>query len=313
MFNSRYGILIATRNRVEQLNELLLSITNLILKPERVVISYSGENPYERIKGHEESLNIELIENIKPGQVSQKKMGLLCFGNEVDWIMFCDDDITLAPNCVTNMFDVISKHENSSKIGGAGFSVGQDVKKVHSLLEKIGRAIFCLSTHPPGIVRFNGYNTSYIQERSVIYTSWLNSASIWRREIAKNYDVPLENVAHALTEDLIFSHSVSHRWRLIYNPNAVINLQKKSEETMNESQLRYEQLYHNLYFVLLNSKLSKIGYFWRSLGRLIKIARLDTKKSFSVKSDLRNLFDVLKLILTNKSAKYVYENRIRNL
>ncbi len=313
MFNSRYGILIATRNRAEQLNELLHSITNLRLKPESVIISYSGENPYERIKGHRDSLNMKLIENMKPGQVAQKKMGLLCFGNEVDWIMFCDDDITLEPNCITNMFDVISKHENFSKIGGAGFSVGQNVKKVHSLVEKIGRAIFCLSTNPPGIVRFNGYNTSYIQERSVIYTSWLNSASIWRRDIAKSYDVPMENVAHALTEDLIFSHSVSKKWRLIYNPNAIINLQKKSEETFNNNQLRYEQLYHNLYFVLLNSEISKIGYFWSSLGRFIKSASLDTKNSSSVKSDLLDLIDVLKLLLTNKSAKYVFENRIRNL
>jgi hypothetical protein len=313
MVRDKYGILVATRNRVEQLSVLLLSITQLEHQPERVVISYSGMNPYDRIKEFKEKLNIELIENIKPGQVSQKKKGLSRFGNEVDWIMFCDDDITLTRDCVSNMLDNISKHQDSHEIGGAGFSLGDYRKKEHGCLEKLGRFVFNLKTHPPGVVRSNGYNTSYIQEQKIIYTSWLNSASIWRAEIAKGYAVQLDDVTHALSEDLIFSYAVSRNHSLIYNPHAVIHMQSTDEKTLSEGQLRYERTYHNLYFVLLNKELSKFGYLWSSLGRMIKSINKDKKESYGNKSGLRNLLDVFNLVFTNKTAEFVLEHRIKNV
>ena len=313
MVRDKYGILIATRNRVEQLSVLLFSITQLKHQPERVVISYSGINPYERIIEFKEKLNIDLVENIKPGQVLQKKKGLSYFGNEVDWIMFCDDDITLSQDCVSNMLDDISKHQNCKEIKGAGFSLGEYRKKENGRLEKFGRFVFNLKTHPPGVVRSNGYNTSYIQERKIIYTSWLNSASIWRVEIAKGYAVQLDDVAHALSEDLIFSYEVSRNYSLIYNPRAIIHMQKTDEKILNEDQLRYEQVYHNLYFVLLNKELSKFGYLWSSLGRLIKFISNDKKNGSVNESSLRIFLDVLNLVFTNKTAEFVLEHRIKNI
>lgn len=311
MFEKKYGILVATRNRVEELHNLILSITHLEHKPAHLVISYSGEDPCKSISSFQELLNIELVKNTVAGQVLQKKKGLLRFGNTVDWIMFCDDDITLEQDSISKMFDLISKHDNHDKIGGAGFSLGQTIEQNHHPLEKLGRSIFQLNEYPSGVVKSNGYNTNYIRENSVIYTTWLNGASIWRREIAKGYEVQLDEVPHALSEDLIFSYAVSRKHLLIYNPFAVIHLQKQHKEIFEESQLRYEHLYHNLYFVLLNKELSKFGYLWSSFGRMIKLVCIDQKNNLSKYTDVYNFFDVFKLVFTNKSAAYVLEKRIK--
>ena len=313
MKETKYGILIATRNRILNLHKLVDSITKLVDKPELIVISYSGENPYEKIKKFEKSLRIVCIENIKPGQVLQKKVGLKHFGKDVDWIMFCDDDIVLDPNCITIMFNDISQQRNFNAIGGAGFSLGQQKTIKQSIFEKYVRYIFNMNILPPGIVRSNGYNTNYIYESSIIQTTWLNSASIWRREIAKAYDVQLEDVTHALGEDLIFSYGASRNHTLIYNPYSYIHLQDNSESKISDSQLRFEQLYHGLYFVLLFNDLSKLGYLWVCFGRIVKLLTSGIKKDIGFRSEISNFIDVFKIITTNKSAQYVLDYRIKNV
>jgi len=313
MKETKYGILIATRNRILNLHKLVDSITKLVDKPELIVISYSGENPYEKIKKFEKSLRIVCIENIKPGQVLQKKVGLKHFGKDVDWIMFCDDDIVLDPNCISVMFKVISQQNNFAEIGGAGFSLGQKIANKHNIFEKYIRCIFNMNLRPPGIVRSNGYNTNYIYENSIIQTDWLNSASIWRREIAMSYDVQLEDVTHALGEDLIFSYGVSRNYTLIYNPYSCIEFQETFENKINQSQLRFEQLYHGLYFVLLYKDLSKLGYLWICFGKILKLIVTGNKKDIDLGSEIANFIDILIIIATNKSAQYGLDYRIRNV
>jgi len=313
MKETKFGILIATRNRLLSLHKLVDSITKLVDKPELIVISYSGENPYEKIKEFEHLLRIICIENRKPGQVLQKKIGLKYFGKDVDWIMFCDDDLVLDPNCISIMFNVISQHKNFTAIGGAGFSLGQQTRNKQSIFEKYVRHIFNMSVFPPGIVRSNGYNTNYIYESSIIETVWLNSASIWRRDIAKSYDVHLEDVTHALGEDLIFSYGVSRNHTLIYNPYSCIQLQDNSNSKISDSQLRFEQLYHGLYFVLLFKDLSRLGYLWICFGKTVKFLIIGIMKNIGFRSDISNFIDVFKIIATNKSAQYVLDYRIRNM
>jgi GT2 family glycosyltransferase len=313
MKETNYGILITTRNRISNLCKLVDSITKLIEKPELIVISYSGENPYEKIKKFENLLRIVYVESSKPGQVLQKKVGLKYFEQNVDWIMFCDDDFVLEPNCISIMFEVIFQQKNFTAIGGAGFSLGNQTRNRQSIFEKYVRYIFNMNILPPGIVRSNGYNTDYIYESSITQTTWLNGASIWRREIAKSYDVQLEDVTHALGEDLIFSYRVSRNNILIFNPYSFIYIQDNPESQISDSQLRFEQLYHGLYFVLLFKDLSKLGYLWVCFGKIMKSLILRTKKDIGFRSEITDFIDVFKIIVTNKSPRYVLDYRIRNV
>ena len=211
------------------------------------------------------------------------------------------------------MFKVIFQQNNFAEIGGAGFSLGQKATNKHNIIEKCIRYIFNMNLIPAGIVRSNGYSTNYIYENSIIQTDWLNSASIWRREIAMAYDVQLEDVSHALGEDLIFSYGVSRNYKLIYNPYSLVQFQENFEKKINKSQMRFEQLYHGLYFVLLYKDLSKWGYLWICFGKILKLLVTGSKKDINLRSEIVNFIDVLILITTNKSAQYVLNYRIRNV
>jgi hypothetical protein len=312
MYKKSYGILITTRNRVDQLYEVVKSISKLEHKPNLVVISYSGENPRQKIEIFQESLKIQWVESNKPGQVLQKKNGLKLFGSEVEWIMFCDDDLILAPFSVSLIFEAINNQELFYDIAGAGFALDRKSQKKFTRIENLIRFFFGVGVKPPGSVKFNGYNTNYIQENSVIQTMWLNGASIWRREIAKGYDVKLEDVAHALVEDLIFSYGVSRKHVLIYVPTSVIYLQSNYAPKLDTTQERYERIYHNLYFVLLYTELSRYGYLWRTFGTMIKSITLSNRGRILM-ADLYNFLDIICLIASNKSADYVLEKRIKNL
>lgn len=312
MMETSYGILITTRNRISNLHKLIDSITKLVEKPKLVVISYFGENPRDKIKEFDHLLKIICIESSRPGQVLQKKVGLKHFKKNIDWIVFCDDDFVLDPNCISVMFKVIFQQINFASIGGAGFSLGRQKIKRQSISEKIVRYIFSMNILPPGVVRANGYNTDYIYESSIIQTDWLNGASIWRREIAKAYDVQLEDITHALGEDLIFSYEVSRKHVLIYNPYSFIYLQDNPKSQISDLQLRFEQIYHGLYFVLLFKDLSKLGYLWAYFGKLIYVLISHSKKDINYRSEIVNFIDVFKIIVTNKSAQYVLDFRIRN-
>jgi hypothetical protein len=312
MSNCSYGILITSRNRVNQLYELVKSISKLKHKPNLVVISYSGENPRKKLEVFQKFLKIQWVKNDKPGQVLQKKNGLKLFGNDVEWIMFCDDDLILEPFSVSSIFEAINNEELFYDIAGAGFALDRKPQKETTRIENLCRFVFGVSVKPPGTVKFNGYNTQYIQESSVVKTMWLNGASIWRREIAKSYDVKLEDVAHALVEDLIFSYGVSREHVLIYVPTSVIQLQSNYTSKLDTTQETYERLYHNLYFILLYTELSRYGYIWRTFGSIIK-SSVFSKKGRGTMADLYNFLDIIYLIASNKSADYVLEKRIKNL
>ena len=226
--------------------------------------------------------------------------------------MFCDDDLILAPFSVSLIFEAINNNDLFCDIAGAGFALDKKSQKNISRFENFFRFIFGVGVKPPGSVKSNGYNTSYIQENSVIQTTWLNGASIWRRKIAQGYDVKLEDVAHALVEDLIFSYGVSRKNVLIYVPTSLIYLQSNHTTKLNITQERYEKIYHNLYFVLLYNELSRYGYLWRMFGTIIKSITLSNRGRILV-ADLCSFLDILYLIATNKSADYVLEKRVKNL
>ena len=71
-----YGILVATKDRPQQLDKFLKSVSNLSLLPIEVVIASSGIDITEIIKKYTDKLNLKHVHSLRSGQVIQKKLGL---------------------------------------------------------------------------------------------------------------------------------------------------------------------------------------------------------------------------------------------
>jgi hypothetical protein len=184
---------------------------------------------------------------------------------------------------------------------------------VQKLQYKLMKKLFLSSDKNLGQVNKSGYNASYMGSREVIETQWLNGASIWRAELAKKYDVPFDEIRHAIGEDLFFSFHNLKYGKLFFSPSSKFIFQKYPEDHF---QLTYFVLhaYIQLFFVLTNKELSVLAFYWRFLGSIINAMINSDLRYFKFLTDIFTIsklfLDVTSLVFTKKDATYILKFRI---
>ena len=308
-----YGILVATKDRPRQLSKFLESVCNLSLLPTEVVIASSGIDIAEILKKYTDKLNLKHVHSSRSGQIIQKKLGLKYFSENLNWIAFFDDDIILFPESIKNVFADISRLSEQNTIAGMGMACAPAKASVRRLQHKSMKKLFFSSDKDLGQVNKSGYNASYMGSREVIETQWLNGVSIWKAELAKKYDVPFDQIRHAIGEDLFFSYQNLKYGKLFFSPSSKFIFQKFPEDHF---QLTYFVLhtYIQLFFVLTNKELSVLAFYWRFLGSTINAiinTDLRTLNSLTDIFTISKLFlDVTSLVFTKKDAAYILKFRI---
>ena len=308
-----YGILVATKDRPQQLSKFLESVSNLSLLPIEVVIASSGIDITEIIKKYTDKLNLKHVHSSRSGQIIQKKLGLKYFSENLNWIAFFDDDIILLPDSIENVFADISRLSEQNKIAGIGMSCAPSNASVRKLQYKLMKKFFLSSDKNLGQVNKSGYNASYMSSREVIETQWLNGASIWKAELAKKYNVPFDKIRHAIGEDLFFSFQNLKYGKLFFSPSSKFIFQKYPEDHF---QLTYFVLhtYIQLFFVLTNKELSVLAFYWRFLGSTINAMINKDLRSLKFLTDMITIsklfLDVTSLVFTKKDATHILEFRI---
>ena len=92
---NRFNILIATKNRPEELLLLMKSISESTILPNKIVIVYSGADITSLIGNLQSTIRIEIIESEVASQVFQKSRGIENLISDSDWVLFLDDDVLL--------------------------------------------------------------------------------------------------------------------------------------------------------------------------------------------------------------------------
>ena len=308
-----YGILVATKDRPQQLNKFLESVSNLSLLPIEVVIASSGIDITEVIEKYTDKLNIKHVHSSRSGQVIQKKLGLKYFSENLNWIAFFDDDVILLPDSIENVFGDISRLSEQNIIAGIGLSCAPSYVSIRKTQYKLMKKLFLSSDKNLGQVNKSGYNASYMSSREVIETQWLNGASIWKAELAKKYNVPFDKIRHAIGEDLFFSFQNLKYGKLFFSPSSKFIFQKYPEDHF---QLTYFVLhtYIQLFFVLTNKELSVLAFYWRFIGSTINAMINKDLRSLKFLTDMITIsklfLDVTLLVFTKKDATHILEFRI---
>jgi glycosyltransferase involved in cell wall biosynthesis len=308
----KYGILVATKDRPKQLEVFLKSVANLTMLPNEIVVSSSGVNIENVILEYTKKLNLKHIHSLDSGQVLQKKAGLNFFSKEVEWIAFFDDDISLSPNSIENVFKDIATLPKLSKIAGVGFACANHLPLKKTKFEFL-RKVFLSSNQNLGQVNKSGYNASYMESKFLIETQWLNGASIWRANVAKNYDVPFDRLKHAIGEDLIFSYNNLGYGSLFFSADSKFVFQQYPEIKFEFAYFKLHT-YIQLYFILSHKRLSKWLFLWRFSGSTFFAFCSLNFRSLKIISDINHItklfFDIVVLIVSKKTTEYVLRNRI---
>ena len=91
-----FAVLIATRNRPEQLNTLLLSLRRSAKRINQVTIVSSGINVSEVVNSHQTFIPINHFHSEISGQIAQKIKGIELIPSNTEWVMFLDDDVIMS-------------------------------------------------------------------------------------------------------------------------------------------------------------------------------------------------------------------------
>jgi glycosyltransferase involved in cell wall biosynthesis len=241
-----FAILVATRNRPDALDRLLDSIHELVIRPEVLVIVSSGMDVTHIIEKHHK-LAIKHKHILERGQIRQKILGISVIPKKVDWVLFLDDDLVLEPTATLNLFGFLSNNQDAFSAIGLGLSDASKNNTKRSRLSAISKA---------GKVSKSGKNFDYMFSRVPIQTSWLNGASMWRRDHVDNYFFEYLESPYSICEDLIFSYSRSKYGNLYFIPEARFNFQSHVKPVVNNFEIFRARAYWKYYFVSINPDLS---------------------------------------------------------
>ncbi len=273
------AILIPTRNRPIAIGRLLESVSRSTLKPEQVIVVSSGQDIRSVIDKYSKELPITHLHTDELGQIAQKRIGVGLISQNINWCVFLDDDLLLHESALEIAMSTAHSYTRTEVIGiGLSTPVTSRGINLPVYLEILAR-LFKFSSNLPGRVLSSGHASTYLQSDSIIETQWLNGASIWKVEWAKNYGRDLPSTPYAACEDLIFSYPLSKRGILIYVPRAKVNFQDTELSNFDSLEVFRAASIWRLFFIAEHKELS-IGWFFLTqlLRSLYMLKKVKSKK-----------------------------------
>ena len=271
------AILIATKDRPEKLDSLLLSLTHSEQYIRQVVIVSSGNSISSIVKRYSDLINLKHIHSEISGQIHQKSIGIQAIEGGINWILFLDDDVTLPPNSLEIL---VSEYLNNSKFVNV-FAFGLKIEGIkyrkYSWFIKLLLSWFFLYSKQKGRVLGSGHAQNYQDSLTDTETQWINGISIWRIETLQSYGLINSKLSYAAYEDVIFSYRVSRNYPIIFASKVTVKSQDSDEIqpiTLNQfksgSYMRY-------FFVSKYPNLSRIKLLIAQLLRSVQFTLFGDK------------------------------------
>jgi glycosyltransferase involved in cell wall biosynthesis len=260
-------VLIATKDRLNQLTKLLSSLENSTKLPGTVIIAYNGIDIESEIERFNTSFQLIIIESDTASQVYQKKLGLRALPFDCKWILFLDDDVVIEPDSIELLYERYIFNPSFSNYGGFGLAIKNRVyRNTNWLVQHMLHAIK-LHSSSPGDVTKGGHPQSYLSQTNVCEVKWLNGLSIWSRKVIDQYfDIPLIS-DYAAYEDVMFSHTVGKKCKLLFASDIFVLDQILENDRPLSSKQFVAGCYARYFFVDSNPDMSK---FWMLTGQIIR-------------------------------------------
>ena len=252
-----FAVLIATRNRPEQLNTLLLSLRRSAKRINQVTIVSSGINVSGVVNSHQTFIPINHFHSEISGQIAQKIKGIELIPSNTEWVMFLDDDVIMSEYSIDRLIDNYLTNSDYKGVAGFGLNLNNIELRHPRALANLFLKIAGLYSGTPGAVLKSGHAEKYLGSTEAIYTQWLNGLSVWRYDQLKNYNPKFARIDYAAYEDVFFSYRISKQHKLLFTND----VDAYSQTFENFSSLSARQFkaaaYMRFLFVAENQELSK--------------------------------------------------------
>lgn len=243
------SLIVATKDRPDDLRRLLESLRSQTVGPAEIVIVDASREPVAALTAEFPDLTIRYLRHWPPSAAAQRNAGILACDPASSLIGFADDDTTFEPQAFENMLNFW--RDAQPEVIGAAFNFrnspqrGSSFLKHSNLAERLG-----LYSAKPGSVSLSGWHTVVGEVRETQFVEWLPSgASIFRREVFHESVFDEFFRGYSYLEDLDFSYSISRRGRLAIVANAGFSHFPSQEGRVSPRQFGRVEVRNRLYFV----------------------------------------------------------------
>jgi len=252
------------------LSTLLRDISNSTIFPDQLVVVSSGEPisvPKDKLFKH---LEVSHVHFEPGGQIAQKMIGIKLLRDEIEWVIFLDDDIRLHYQLLEDFVREVSNISVYEKppVAGIGFKLPTTnrLNNHHFWTKKVAR-LFLLDSPDRGRILRSGHPTDYLESKIPINTEWLNGISAWRRDTLLLYQSTYQNTRYASMEDVFFSYKVSRNFKLRYCPSLNVDFQQEYMTNLNTTKIFSLTSIWTYYFVRSHDEMSMKSFFISQVGR----------------------------------------------
>ncbi len=262
-YSNDIAFVIPTMDRPAELRRLLGSITDQEYRPGQIIIVNGGESSLESTLSEFSQLPIKYLEVRPPRLTKQKNAGVRVADPSISLVASLDDDIVLEPGALEAM---MTFWEGAGEdVGGASFNLVGDGHGASWLTR-----LFSLDTRKFGRVLPSGHTTPNTNARCTQPSQWLvGGATVWRREVLRQYSFDEELLGTGVFEDLVFSYPVGKRYKLFVVAEARVRHMEPPRTWRGSFRVGQVRAINRVYFVRKNSDLSLPRCHIATLGRAV--------------------------------------------
>jgi GT2 family glycosyltransferase len=210
----RISLIVATKDRPEDLRKLLNSLSRQSIRPTEIVIVDASREPVDPVLAKFPELTTLYLRHWPPSAAAQRNAGIRGCDPTSTLIGFADDDTTFEPQAFENMLRFWE--DAKPDILGAAFNIrnypnrGKSALKNSALAERLG-----LYSSKSGSVSRSGWQTIIEEIAETQFVDWLPSgAVIFRKEVYIQHVFDEFFDSYSYLEDLDFSYTIGRNGRL---------------------------------------------------------------------------------------------------
>jgi len=263
-------VIIATCDRPHLIGGLLSALHDQVLKPRRVVIVDSSDQPYV-VSGDDHGFPVSVVSSPRKSLAFQKNLGLessRLVRPQPRFVAFLDDDVVPGAEYLQDLV-AFMESRGKSVLGCSGID-GHGRRPKGAIARVLLRG-FLLDSARPGRVLRSGFNSSVESGDTPVAVEWLIGCSVWRWEVLEADQFRDDFRGSSLGEDVELSSRVGRKGELWVLPWVRFDhlLESTGRPDPFTHHFRLIRSRREISRIMKPSWLSSVGFAWGAFGQLI--------------------------------------------
>lgn len=265
--NLTVSVIIPTKNRKDDLGEVIRSILRQTLKPFKIIVVDQSDNGASKkkiekiMKGVSRIGLVYILNSQISGLTQARNIGVKASNGDI--VVFLDDDVILEDDYIEAMIEIFRNYPSIYGVGG--LINGKDKKPI---LKKIGYYLFYLGPFRDRREEF------YMRSREMMKTDRLSGCNAgYRKGVFNSFHFDENLKGYSCEEDEDFSYRVSEKYQLCLIQKARLTHKVSTISRSNIQRISIGKIFEFYYFFYKNIKKTPFNilcYLWLNLGYLLE-------------------------------------------